>query len=170
MSLHLQLSLSLLSSVSKDHYGGLAKKIIVIRASRIFQVIWSLVHHFVDEKTKNLLVFGTASDYLDVLEDYVDLEMLPSAIYANGRGVGAVGLPKRIEGGRLPPEADTDYDLATEEDIDPPSSLLAKEWSTTSDDSVCTSATSVAVSRLCGGSFSNGLFGEDFSTQLVEQR
>ena len=106
--------------IVQNHYCGMAKRIFVIRAPRIFKLIWAICQHFLTERVKNLIVFASDADYLEVLSDFIDLEVLPPCIYKGGRGTGAIGLPKRLDGGMVPPPTDHDSELASPEDIDPP--------------------------------------------------
>ena len=93
---------------------------------------------------KKLIVFASTADYLDVMSEHIDLEVLPPCIYDGGCGRGGVGLPKRLDGGLLPPPSDHDYDLATGQDIDP---------CEVSDNDESVLSVTAKVARLGGGFF-----------------
>ncbi|CAB9505535.1 SEC14-like protein 2 [Seminavis robusta] len=136
-------------NVAQAHYCGIAKRVFVIRAPRIFKVIWKIVQHFLEDRMKKLLIFASEGDYLDVMSEYIELENLPPCIYEGGHGEGGIGLPKRLDGGLVPPKSKHDYDLATREDIDP--GLVDGKFSDGMDGSVA--SVSAKVARLGGGFF-----------------
>ncbi|CAB9500944.1 SEC14-like protein 5 [Seminavis robusta] len=77
--------------ISQECYAGWEKRIIVIRAPRIFKVVWSITKHFFDKHIQESIIFGTQQDYLQVLSQYMKLEGLPDCI---APGVGtAKGYP-----------------------------------------------------------------------------
>ena len=91
--------------VAQDHYPGLAKRIIVIRAPKVFQVAWKIAKHFYDPHVHNKFIFAEQDDYLKILSEYMDLDVLPSVIYEHGHGQP---MPDswfekvHMEGGRIP--------------------------------------------------------------------
>lgn len=132
--------------VSQTHYCGMAKRIFVIKAPRIFKLVWSLTHHFLNDQMKDLLVFCSESEYEEVLSEYMDINNLPPCIYENGRGEGGVGMPKELDLGLCPPPSPHDQDLATVEDI--------QGYATTSlsrSGSLDQGNVGVKVGRLCSG-------------------
>ena len=52
------------------------------------------------------MVFTGPSDYLQVLDKYVDREVLPPCIYKEGKGSAIDCMPQNFEGGILPPNAE----------------------------------------------------------------
>lgn len=107
------------TEVAQLHYCGVMKRAFVIRAPKIFKVIWNIVKHFMHDNVRDLIVFCSVDDYLDVMSQYMDINNLPPCIYEHGRGEGGLGMPKKLDAGRLPPPTDRDQDLATKDDIDP---------------------------------------------------
>lgn len=91
--------------VSQDCYAGWAKRIFLIRAPAIFKMIWTIVRHFFDQHIQDLIVFTDHRDYLDVLQEHVDLEVLPHCIVgAEGKGKPLAGYFENVslQGGRIP--------------------------------------------------------------------
>ncbi|CAB9507743.1 SEC14-like protein 4 [Seminavis robusta] len=87
------------------HYPGLAKRVIVNRAPKIFRMGWNIVKNFYDEQSMRLLKFVTDDDYLEELQKYMDVEVLPAVINpVNGKGKQMPGYMEKIklEGGRIP--------------------------------------------------------------------
>lgn len=90
--------------ISQDCYAGWGKRIILIRAPSIFKLIWSVAKHFFDQHIQDLIVFGNHSDYLEVLEEYIELENLPPCIAPKQGKAGAMpGYFEKVslEGGPL---------------------------------------------------------------------
>lgn len=92
------------SRVAQDHYPGMAKRCIVIRAPRIFQMAWSIAKHFYDDRVHDKFVFTNHDNYLQVLSKYVDLEVLPPFVYPDGKGEAMPGYFQNIhlEGLKIP--------------------------------------------------------------------
>ena len=91
--------------VAQDHYPGLAKRIIVIRAPKVFQMAWNIAKHFYDPRVHHKFVFAEQDEYLQVLSQYMDLDVLPSVIYEHGHGqpMSDSWFEKvHMEGGRIP--------------------------------------------------------------------
>lgn len=83
------------------YYSEINKKIIIIRAPTVFRMAWSIVKRFFDPHIVDKMEFCGDKDYLQVLEKYVDLEVLPPCIYPQGHGEAVDGHPKNFEGGRV---------------------------------------------------------------------
>lgn len=83
------------------YYTEINKKIIIIRAPTVFRMAWSVVKRFFDPHIVDKMVFCGDKDYLQVLEQYVDLDVLPPCINPQGHGEAVDGHPKNFEGGRL---------------------------------------------------------------------
>ena len=65
-------------------------------------MVWKVAQHFCGENLKNMMVFATADNYLEVLGEYVDLENLPPCLYEGGKGRGGVAMPNSLDGGKVP--------------------------------------------------------------------
>lgn len=76
--------------ISQDMYSGRVKRIILLRAPSIFKMIWSVAKHFFDQHIQDMIVFATVSDYLEVIQDYIDLENLPPCIAPEDGKAGAI--------------------------------------------------------------------------------
>ncbi|CAB9497625.1 SEC14-like protein 5 [Seminavis robusta] len=92
--------------VQQDCYAGWEKRIIIIRAPAIFKIIWAIAKHFFDKHVQDALIFGTKHDYLDVLEEYVELEDLPPEIAPQGKAKGYPGYFQQVslQGGSFQPD------------------------------------------------------------------
>lgn len=88
--------------ITTDYYPGPVKRVIVIRAPSIFRVMWSLAKHVFNREAQEKMIFTSNSNYLEVLNEYIDLNVLPSCIYPQGQGEPAIGMPQNLEGGRIP--------------------------------------------------------------------
>ena len=92
-----------LMRLDQDNYCESCKKLIIIRAPTVFRMAWSLAKHFFDAGVVKKMIFTGSSDYLDVLDKYMDREILPAVMCAEGKGDVLEGMPSRFEGGLLPP-------------------------------------------------------------------
>jgi hypothetical protein len=90
--------------LDQDNYPETAKKLIIIRAPTLFRMVWAIFKHFFDAGVVQKMVFCGSSDYKKVLEEYVDLSILPDAVVAQGQGKATEGMPSKFEGGPLPKE------------------------------------------------------------------
>lgn len=90
--------------LDQDNYPETAKKLIIIRAPALFRMVWAIFKHFFDAGVVQKMVFCGSSDYEKVLEEYVDLSILPEAVVAQGQGKATEGMPSKFEGGPLPKE------------------------------------------------------------------
>lgn len=61
------------------------------------------------------MVFSNPKNYLEVLEKYIDLDILPPCIYSDGKGCVAIGMPPRLEGGLIPDDISDDDELLDDE-------------------------------------------------------
>ena len=64
----------------------------MLRAPALFRILWNIARHFFDAHVQELLVFSTNSDYLEVVEKYIELKNLPSCV------VPGVGRSKAMPG------------------------------------------------------------------------
>jgi hypothetical protein len=67
---------------------------------------WMIAKHFFDPLNVAKMEFCGVNNYKEVLERYMDLDVLPSCLVDEGRGQVAAGMPPRLEGGSLPPRED----------------------------------------------------------------
>jgi CRAL/TRIO domain len=99
--------------IAQDHYPGLAKRIILARAPRIFQMAWKVAVHFYDQRVHDKFIITNKDDYLQVLAQYMNLEVLPPVMYpGGGKGSPMPGFFEKIhvEGGPIP-EIDVETSL-----------------------------------------------------------
>lgn len=146
--------------VSQDYYAGWGKRIILIRAPSIFKFIWSVARHFFDQHIQDLIVFGNHSDYLEVLEEYIELENLPPCIAPKQGKAGAMpGYFEKVslQGGPL------DKNLASSRKP----ATMEKESSLTSVTSTATSSSSSSSSLESPVSVKTVLTGEWDETGYV---
>eukprot|EP00545_Synedropsis_sp_CCMP1620_P011995 CAMPEP_0119024168 /NCGR_PEP_ID=MMETSP1176-20130426/31370_1 /TAXON_ID=265551 /ORGANISM="Synedropsis recta cf, Strain CCMP1620" /LENGTH=355 /DNA_ID=CAMNT_0006979389 /DNA_START=51 /DNA_END=1118 /DNA_ORIENTATION=+ len=87
--------------MDQANYPDAAKKIIIIRAPAVFRLAWTMAKRFFPLFIQQKMEFCGPSDYLKVLEKYMDLDHLPPCIYPAGRGHAAPGQPCNFEGGRI---------------------------------------------------------------------
>lgn len=88
--------------LTQRRYNGLAKRMIIIRAPSIFNIAWSLVKHVFPKNAVKKMVFSGPHNYLEVLDKYIDREVLPSCIVPGGQGRVAIDMPTRLDGGIIP--------------------------------------------------------------------
>jgi len=112
------LSLELLkmgSELTNKYYVGMVKKLIIIRAPAIFRVMWISFKHFLPSAMTNQTEFASSDRYLDVLDKYMDREILPPCICpdSNGQLVKCMrSINMGVEPTTLPPPSKKDYVLA----------------------------------------------------------
>lgn len=68
---------------------------IIIRAPALFRMGWALVKHIFPAPARKKMIFA-GDDYLDVLDHFVNLDVLPPCINPVGHGCTAIGMPKMI--------------------------------------------------------------------------
>lgn len=117
--------------MSQNQYPFFAKRVIMLRAPRLFKVAWSLAHHFLHDSVKELIVFSTQQDYLQVLDRYMDRSVLPNCICPGGQGQGTLGYEKvKMEGGKPPCHlTDAEIDMLLEEELQHKRSVLVQQES-----------------------------------------
>lgn len=97
--------LNRIARTGQDYYAGVAKRIIILRAPRIFQMGWNLCKHFFDPHIMELITITTSGDYLDLCDQYMDLTAFPACMYPGvGQGQAMPGYFEtvRLEGGMIP--------------------------------------------------------------------
>lgn len=88
--------------LDQQNYCETAKRLIILRAPLLFRAVWTVVKHFFDPGVVEKMVFTSSSDYQKVLDKYIDRDVLPPCICAEGKGKVAKGLYDNLEGGKLP--------------------------------------------------------------------
>ena len=99
--------------IGQDYYPGLAKRIILVRGPRLFHMAWKIAVNFYDQRVHDKFIFSGKDDYLQVLSQYMDLDVLPPVLYPEGgKGSPMPGFFEKIhmEGGPLPDHTDDDDD------------------------------------------------------------
>jgi CRAL/TRIO domain len=88
--------------LDQNNYPETCKKLLIIRAPALFRMVWMIIQHFFDPGVKEKMVFSSASNYRQVLQEYItDLKVLPSCIVPEGEGVARKGMPSNFDGGRI---------------------------------------------------------------------
>jgi len=72
--------MGIMSRRGQDYYAGTAKRVIILRAPRMFKMAWNMVKHFVDPQMQELIEISSAGDYLDVWDKYMTRESLPTCM------------------------------------------------------------------------------------------
>jgi hypothetical protein len=104
--LHLAAEISKIVQVNWP--AAVAKRIIVIRAPLIFRIAWKFLKPFLYESVQEMLVFATTSNYLDVLDKYMDISVLPKCINPDGMGEAVDEFSPVWDGGPLPLEKEAE--------------------------------------------------------------
>jgi hypothetical protein len=86
----------------QDYYPDTFKKVVVIRAPKLFTFAWNVAKHFFDRHMVEKMEFCGEHGWEDVLKKYMDLTILPDCIYPGGRGKPVEGMPTSFEGGLIP--------------------------------------------------------------------
>merc|ERR1712048_692346 len=83
--------------------GGLDKRIVIIRPPAFFHFVWNSAKNFIADDKKRKIVFANNNNYLKVLSQYMDLDVLPAEIYPEGRNYDAAarGMPGKFCGGKI---------------------------------------------------------------------
>jgi len=96
-------------------YCGLAKRIILLRAPSIFQMIWNIAKHFFPPEGQKLMVFTGPNNYQQVLDKYIDREVLPPCICPKeGKGKALDCMPRNYEGGIIPTKGGVEAEIPNE--------------------------------------------------------
>jgi CRAL/TRIO domain len=75
---------------------------IVIRAPSLFNVVWGVCKYVFPKNALKKMVFSGPRNYLEVLDGFVDRNVLPPCIVPDGRGLVAVDMPSNLDGGIIP--------------------------------------------------------------------
>lgn len=87
----------------QDYYGGAAKRILVTKAPVIFRIVWSIAQHFCNESLKKSITFCNAKNTQEILDLYIDREVLPPVFCQQGKGRPGTGFAQStLEGGIMP--------------------------------------------------------------------
>ena len=80
------------SRISQDFYAGWCKRILYIRAPAISTYVWNLVKPLFDPQLQEVMQVSGHSDYLQMLDKYIDREVLPAEICPiQGKGTAMKG-------------------------------------------------------------------------------
>ena len=100
--------------VMEANYPETLGRLIIVRAPRVFPVLWTLVHPFIDEKTREKFVVSNTSSSSSSsskeshergLKDVVDEEFIPAFLKDQSEvGVDSPSLPCDIPSGGLVPK------------------------------------------------------------------
>jgi len=94
-----------LLSLTGDFYPGYTKRVIIIRAPSVFTIAWSICKHFYTPHFKKIFTFANNGNYLDVVDEFIDREVLPPIINPEtGKGTPMPGYFEQVhmEGGKIP--------------------------------------------------------------------
>ena len=98
-----------LFNVVVDYYAGMAKRVILLRAPAIFEWGWNhVVKHFFDPHVRDMIVFTGPDDYLQIMDQYIELTVLPGCLapgYGTGKAMPGYFETIHLEGGPIPPPA-----------------------------------------------------------------
>lgn len=72
--------------LDQNNYPDAAKKVVVIRAPAIFCAAWAVAKRFFPPFLQEKMCFCSANNYLQVLSEHVDLNVLPPCINPAGSG------------------------------------------------------------------------------------
>lgn len=91
--------------IYQEHYGSMAKRILITRAPFVFRIVWSIAQHFCSEQLKKTIVFCNAKVTQATLDKFIDRSVLPRVLCADGgQGTPGVGFKRcgNLEGGVMP--------------------------------------------------------------------
>lgn len=65
--------------IVESNYPETMGRVLIIRAPRVFPILWTLVGTFIDENTRTKFLFYGGNDYLTAggLVDYISMDILP---------------------------------------------------------------------------------------------
>jgi hypothetical protein len=104
--------------ITQQRYNGLAKRMIIIRSPPVFNVVWGLCKYVFPKNAVKKMIFAGPKNYKEVLEQHVDLNILPPCIVPGAKGHVAIDMPPRLEGGLIPEYLPNDDDWAEEKGHD----------------------------------------------------
>lgn len=87
--------------IDQNMYPDSAKKIIIIRTPAVFRAAWALVKRFFPDHMQQKMEFAGCHNYLQVLEKYLDPEILPPCVNPEGKGEAVPDMPPNFEGGKI---------------------------------------------------------------------
>ncbi|CAB9517240.1 SEC14-like protein 5 [Seminavis robusta] len=97
-----------ITRIGQDYYAGVRKRILIVRAPRIFQLVWNVVKVFLDEHVHELISISTPADYHQVCDRYLDRKILPPEMGGQGRAMpGFFHEFIRMNGGMIPKDVGT---------------------------------------------------------------
>lgn len=138
-----------ITRLDQDNYPETAKTIVNINAPLIFRLAWSLVKHFFDPNVASKMVFVGPSNTESVLENYIDLSVLPKEFVSAGKGRAAPGLPPNFTGGPLPPAGTENFFVSfdkAKDTVSDSASVVSVNSGVSRPDSVSSSLSSKSMS------------------------
>lgn len=99
-----------LVSYTAERYYGVSKRMIIIRAPTIFRMVWQIAKHFYSPELQKKMIFAP-KDYLSVIDQYMDRDILPPSVNPEGHGRAARGFPPNLDGGLIPADLDKDEEV-----------------------------------------------------------
>ena len=121
---------------------------IIIRAPSIFNIAWGLCKNVFPKGAVKKMVFSGPHNYLQVLEKYIDLDVLPPCIVPGGKGQVAVDMPIRLEGGIIPDGLCLDETIPEKEEVSVESTSLEDSASDSEATEVVISNVSICQSNV----------------------
>ena len=82
-------------------------RFVVLRAPVIFRVVWSIAKHFFDPHVVPKFVFCGKENYRQVLEEFVELKVMPAELVEEGEGAAVADMPPNFTPTPLPPLEDS---------------------------------------------------------------
>lgn len=89
------------ASVSQDNYPETTKRIIILGAPAFFMFIWSIAKNMFDPGVLAKVIICGSDEFLDVLGQHMDLDVLPPCINPSGHGEAVDSMPPNFEGGKV---------------------------------------------------------------------
>ncbi|CAJ0564051.1 unnamed protein product, partial [Mesorhabditis spiculigera] len=101
-----------LIEIVEAHYPETLGQVLVVRAPRMFPVLWTLISPFIDERTRQKFMINSGENLLNELKKYIDEQYLPDFL-------GGVSIVDCGSGGHVPKNLyqPVDYEAKDEEDV-----------------------------------------------------
>lgn len=84
--------------ITQHNFPSPIKRLIVIRAPRIFTILWNTIKHIFPSALREKMIFLGSTGYLEGLDKYLDINILPPCINPAGSGETAVGMMQHLDG------------------------------------------------------------------------
>ncbi|KAL3930184.1 MAG: hypothetical protein SGBAC_011872 [Bacillariaceae sp.] len=88
-----------ISKIVTENYPGYVKRFLFIRTPAVFQFAWNAFKPFIDESTRQKIVFLKERTYCEDLKQFLDPHILPSEICPEGLGLAIDEISPAWEGG-----------------------------------------------------------------------